>query len=77
MSRILKQRYDFGERDVAFFDLFASPSSDFEAGALTIIQKGLNRGAETRQIRRAARLLQAYELMFWDTLYQASVSAPG
>ena len=77
MSRILQQRYGFSERDVAFFDLFASPPSEFEAGALAVIQEGLNRGAEVRQVRRAARLLQGYELMFWDTLYQASMSAPG
>lgn len=70
LSRVLKERFGLGEKEVAFFDLFASPPETFEANALNVIQRGLDRGAEPRLIRRAARLLQAYELMYWDTLYQ-------
>jgi thiaminase len=72
LSRILKTRFGLAEKEVAFFDLFASPPATFEANALSIIQQGLDRGAEPRLIERAARLLQAYELMYWDTLYSAS-----
>jgi thiaminase len=72
LSRILKERFDLGEKEVAFFDLFAAPPATFEASALSVIQQGLDRGAEPRLIHRAARLLQAYELMYWDTLYKAS-----
>jgi thiaminase len=72
LSRILKDRFDLIEKEVAFFDLFASPPATFEADALGVIQQGLDRGAEPRLIRRAARLLQAYEFMYWDTLYKAS-----
>jgi pyrroloquinoline quinone (PQQ) biosynthesis protein C len=72
LSRILKERFGLGEKEVAFFDLFASPPATFEASALSIIQEGLNRGSEPRVIQRAARLLQAYELMYWDTLYTTS-----
>ena len=72
LSRILKERFGLGEKEVAFFDLFASPPATFEAGALSIIQQGLDRGIEPNLIQRAARLLQAYELMYWDTLYGAS-----
>jgi hypothetical protein len=57
---------------VAFFDLFASPPVTFEATALNIIQQGLDRATEPQLIQRAARLLQAYELMYWDTLYNTS-----
>ena len=68
ISRILNERFGLGE-EVAFFDLFASPPATFEASALNVIQQGLDCGIEPRLIRRAARLLQAYELMYWDTLY--------
>jgi thiaminase len=72
LSRILKERFGLGENEVAFFDLFASPPATFEANALSVIQQGLDRGTEPRLIQRAARLLQAYELMYWDTLYRTS-----
>jgi hypothetical protein len=72
LSRILKERFGLGEKEVAFFDLFASPPVTFEANALSVIQQGLDRGVESRVIRRAARLLQAYELMYWDMLYKVS-----
>jgi thiaminase len=74
LSRILKERFGLGDKEVAFFDLFASPPATFEANALSVIQHGLDRGTEPRLIQRAARLLQAYELMYWDTLYRTSSS---
>ena len=44
-----------GEKEVAFFDLFASPPTTFEADALKVIQQGLDRGIEPSLIQRAAR----------------------
>ncbi len=73
-SRILKERFGLGEKEVAFFDLFASPPATFEADALRVIQQGLDCGIEPSLIQRAARLLQAYELMYWDTLRGARTS---
>jgi thiaminase len=72
LSRILKERFGLREKEVAFFDLFASPPATFEANALSVVQRGLDRGSDPRLIQRAARLLQGYELMYWDTLYRAS-----
>jgi pyrroloquinoline quinone (PQQ) biosynthesis protein C len=72
LSRILKERFGLSEEQVVFFDLFANPPATFEASALSVIQQGLDRGIEPRLIQRAARLLQAYELMYWDTLYRTS-----
>jgi thiaminase len=69
LSAILQKRFGLDEKEVAFFDLFASPPATFETNALSVIQQGLDRGIEPRLIHRAARLLQAYELMYWDTLY--------
>jgi thiaminase len=72
LSRILKEHFGLSEKEVAFFDLFASPPATFEANALSVIQQGLDCGTEPRLIQRAARLLQAYELMYWDTLCRKS-----
>ena len=74
IGRILKERFGLGEKEVAFFDLFASPPATFETSALNVIQQGLDCGIEPRLIRRAPRLLQAYELMYWDTLYGTASS---
>ena len=74
LSGILKARFGLGAEEVVFFDLFASPPATFEANALSVIQQGLDRGVDPRQLGRAARLLQAYELMYWDTLFEAPAS---
>jgi len=69
MSRDLKARYGLQEADVTFFDLFASPPPGFQERALRVIQEGLDRGVAPRAVERAARLLQGYELLYWDTLH--------
>jgi hypothetical protein len=56
----------YGEDAVAFFDFFAHPPAGFEEGALALIATG-----DPGSARRAARLLQAYELLYWDTLADA------
>jgi pyrroloquinoline quinone (PQQ) biosynthesis protein C len=73
MSAALQARYGLSEQDVAFFDLFAMPPPELEAESLQVIQGGLDRGVEPRAVRRAARLIQAYELMYWDALCDASI----
>lgn len=72
MSAALKAEYGFSPDGVAFFDLFAAPGPKFEADSLLVIQGGLDRGVDAGAIRRAARLIQAYELMYWDALNEAS-----
>ncbi len=39
-----------------------------------VIDDGLHHGVGEAQLKRAARLLQSYELMFWDGVYQASTA---
>ncbi len=53
----------YGDDAVAFFDFFAQTPQGFEERALALIATG-----EPSSARRAARLLQAYELLYWDTL---------
>jgi pyrroloquinoline quinone (PQQ) biosynthesis protein C len=69
MSAALKAHYGLEPGAVAFFDLFANlpPADDT---ALAVIQGGLDRGITTSQIARAARLLQGYELMYWDSMIE-------
>ena len=67
----LKSRYGLDDEQFAFFDLFATPLDGFEGRALAVISDGLERGVSERLVRRAPRLLQGFELLYWDTLYAA------
>jgi hypothetical protein len=69
----LIRKYDFRPEDIEFFTFFAEPIPGFEADALEVIAVGLLEGACPRDVRRSARLLQAYELDFW----QAAADLPG
>lgn len=73
MEKALQDKYGLTSMDLVFFSIFSMPPEDFETKALTVIEAGLSRGVEVRSIRRAARLLQDYELMYWDTLYRFSI----
>lgn len=70
MRKALHRSYGFAESALAFFDLFAS-MPPFEKEALSVIQNGLDRGVPARLIHRAARMLQGYELMYWDGMAAA------
>ncbi len=71
MSRALKAQYGFAAEAVTCFDLFANlPPADDRVFA--VIQGGLDRGVAPALIYRAARLLQEYELMFWDGIAGAA-----
>jgi len=72
MSEALRARYGLTVEACAFFDLFAAPPPEFEAGALAVVQGGLARGVDPRLIKRAARFLQGYEKLYWDTLHSLS-----
>lgn len=68
MAQALQDQYGFSAEDVEFFTFFGEPIPGFEEAALEVIADGLEQGAEPREIKRAARLLQEYELQFWDTV---------
>ena len=72
ISRALKAGYGLSGQDVAFFDLFASVPPGFEEQGLAVVEEGLNQGADPVRIRRAARLLQEFELLYWDTMWEAA-----
>lgn len=65
--------YRFTPAQVEFFTFFAEPIPGFEDDATEVIAAGLLEGACPVDVRRSARLLQAYELDFW----QAASEPPG
>lgn len=67
MRKALHEKYGMAPSALAFFDLFANMPS-FEAEVLDIIQDAVDRGVPAQLIHRAARMLQSYELMFWDAM---------
>ena len=74
MGRALRDRYGLSQEATAFFDLFAAPPAGFEGQALAAVALGLAEGAEQRLVKRAARLLQGYEKLYWDTLHALSIT---
>jgi thiaminase len=68
MATALRSRYGLSAKATAFFDFFASPIPNFECDTLRAIESGLQQGVDPRLIKRAARLLQAYEKFFWDAV---------
>jgi len=68
----LRSEYGADATAVAFFEFFATPAPGFEERALAVIEAGLRAGDSPARPRTAARLLQAYELMFWDTMMAAT-----
>ncbi len=74
MSRALRDGYGLTAADVAFFDLFAVPPPGFEERGLAVVDEGLAQGVDPAGLLRAARLLQGYELLYWDTMHQAAAT---
>jgi thiaminase len=68
VAAAIRASYRAGDDAVAFFEYFAHPPGDFEDRARAVIDQGLAAGDSPLLARRAARLLQAYELSFWDAL---------
>ncbi len=72
MRKVLMEGYEFRGEDLYFLELFSTPMADFEEKARLVIDDGLSRGVTTSTIKEASRMLQGYELMFWDGLYRVS-----
>jgi thiaminase len=68
MGAALRSRYGFSSQSTAFFDYFGTPTPGFDESAIAVIAAGLENCADQRLIKRSARLLQAYEKLFWDSV---------
>ena len=71
ISAVLKAKYGLKPDAVSFFDLFANlpPAGD---AAVAVIRDGLDHGVPAAAIARAARMLQGYELMYWEAMAEAA-----
>ncbi|MET9800235.1 transcriptional regulator [Streptomyces sp. NPDC006368] len=67
IAEALRTRYGFRDEACGFFDFFALPAPALRDQAVAAVQEGGGRIALPTAYRYG-RLLQSYELMFWDTL---------
>jgi pyrroloquinoline quinone (PQQ) biosynthesis protein C len=72
MGQALQRQYGLPASAVEFFTQFAAAPTEPSFEAMQLIESGLQHEGASRRMARAARLLQSYELMFWDTLYVLS-----
>lgn len=75
VATALRKHYGFDDGACEFFDFFAAPAPEMERQALATVQSGLDAGLHTPAAFGYGRLLQSYELMFWNTL--ADLAAAG
>jgi thiaminase len=68
VAKALRARYGLDDKTCAFFDFFATPVPEVEQQALAVAQASVEAGEPPQLARRYARLIQAYELDFWNTL---------
>jgi hypothetical protein len=68
LATAVRKWYGFDDAACAFFDQYAHPCPDLDRHAATAVQQALDAGQPLASARRYGRLLQSYELMFWNTL---------
>jgi hypothetical protein len=68
IAEALRNHYGLTDEACGFFDFFATPAPELEEQAIAAVQAGLDAGRPLDEAREHGRLLQAYELMFWNTL---------
>ncbi|MER7005988.1 hypothetical protein ABT297_23510 [Dactylosporangium sp. NPDC000555] len=73
LARALRREYGFGDAACGFVDFFATPAPELEEQAVLAIQQALDAGNALSAGLEYGRLLQDYELMFWNTLADATL----
>jgi hypothetical protein len=68
LATALRKWYGFDDEACAFLDRYAHPCPDLDEHATAAVQQALDGGQPLASARRYGRLLQSYELMFWNTL---------
>jgi hypothetical protein len=68
IAAALRKHYGFDDEACGFFDFFATPVPELEEQAMAAVQAGLDNGVDLDAAQDHGRLLQSYELMFWNTL---------
>jgi thiaminase len=67
-ANALVSRYGYTELEVAHFRFFADTPEDVLKLAADVVAVGLSEGDDPAMSVRAARMVNAYEAMFWSTL---------
>ncbi|MPY56630.1 thiaminase II/PqqC family protein [Streptomyces spongiae] len=71
IAEALRRHYGFTDEACGFFDFFAEPAPELDQRAREAVQAGLDTGRiDEDLVHRHGRLLQAYETMFWHTLWE-------
>lgn len=68
IATALRDRYGFDDTGCGFFDFFATPVPELARQATAALQAGLAAGWQPDEAIGYGRLLQGYEVMFWNTL---------
>lgn len=68
MREALRARFDATDDAVGFFTHFAEPPPGLRDQLHAVLDAGLRDGDSPTHAKRVARLLQAYELWFWDAV---------
>ncbi|MFI1418460.1 transcriptional regulator [Streptomyces sp. NPDC020731] len=69
IAEALRTHYAFGDEACAFFDFFAQPAPDLDNAGVDAVRAALDEGRlDKSRAHQYARLLQAYEAMFWKAL---------
>ncbi|GAA3299226.1 transcriptional regulator [Dactylosporangium vinaceum] len=71
LAQALRREYGLPDGACGFVDFFATPAPDLERLAEQAIQQALDGGKALDAGLEYGRMLQEYELMFWNTLADA------
>jgi len=75
VAMALKSLYGVPAEATAFltpFNLVPPPDSPLDDLTYAVLESGLKKGVPAEKIIRAARLIQSYELFFWDSLARSA-----
>ncbi|NHV45837.1 MAG: TenA family transcriptional regulator [Candidatus Verstraetearchaeota archaeon] len=64
-GKALKEKYDI--KNIGFFELFSGPFDKIEEIAIKIMERYKD---SLLSMEKCAKLIQSYELMFWNGIYQ-------
>lgn len=68
LGEALRRGYGFDDAACGFFDFFATPVPEMQGQALAAVQAALDAGSALADAGRHVRLLQSYEMSFWNCL---------
>jgi hypothetical protein len=68
----LRRHYGLAGEALGFLDMFAAPEPAFEEQARAVVRANTGTGGAPESARRMARQVQAYELLFWNTLAEGA-----